>query len=114
MNKAGLEQSFLTHWRLLFPSLPAPEMQHAFAMPARRWRFDFAWVQEKLAVEIDGGAFIGGAHNRGSGQAKDYEKQNAAVSLGWRVLRFNTDSMKRPVEVVEFVAAVLTNAKDIE
>lgn len=54
----------------------------------RRWRFDFAWPDRKLAVEIQGGIFVGGAHTRGAGFRADREKINAAILDGWRVLEF--------------------------
>ena len=66
--------------------LPAPELELRFA-PPRRWRFDYAWPVLKLAMEVDGGGWINGRHSRGSGIEKDAEKQNAAVAMGYRVLR---------------------------
>jgi very-short-patch-repair endonuclease len=59
----------------------------------RRWRFDFAWPDYMVAVEVDGGIYIGGRHNRGQGFKKDCEKQNAAVLDGWRVLHFTTSHL---------------------
>jgi very-short-patch-repair endonuclease len=44
-----------------------------------------------IAVEIEGGVFTSGGHSRGKGYEKDCEKYNAAVKLGWRVLRYSTD-----------------------
>ncbi len=69
--------------------LPVPEAEYLFAKEAtgRRWRFDFAWVERKIALEIDGGAFIGGRHTSGSGFVKDMEKFREAAILGWRVVR---------------------------
>lgn len=86
----------------------------------RMWRFDRAFPFKKLAVEIDGGAFgrvvqchrcnsnvmrslkdgrmvpvrEGGRHNTGAGMEADHEKMNAAVALGWRVLRFMPKHIK--------------------
>jgi very-short-patch-repair endonuclease len=111
-RKSQLEQRFLEAWRRNFPNLPTPTMQHRFH-DLRKWRFDFAFVSERLAIEIDGGAFVGGGHNRGAQQSKDYEKMNVATAGGWRVLRFNTASMKYVDDVVTFVAEVLTQAKDV-
>jgi len=54
--------------------------------PTRKWRFDFAWRKQMLAVEIDGGTWSGGRHVRGSGYQGDVDKFNQAVLLGWRVL----------------------------
>lgn len=69
--------------------LPEPTPEHRFD-PSRRWRFDFAWLPQKVAVEIDGGTWIGGRHTSGAGYERDCHKLNAAVLAGWRVLRFTT------------------------
>jgi len=68
-------------------AIPAPTFEHAFH-PTRRWRFDMAWLGQKAAIELDGGIWIGGRHTSGAGFADDMDKLNAAVLLGWRVLRF--------------------------
>lgn len=65
------------------------EEEHKFH-PVRRWRFDFADVANKIAIELEGGVWIRGRHNRGSGYIKDTYKYNEAVKLGWRVLRYCT------------------------
>jgi len=60
--------------------------------PERRWRFDHAFVSLKVAVEYEGGIWTGGRHTRAIGYAKDCEKYNAAVKLGWKVLRYTTNN----------------------
>jgi len=64
------------------------------AIPGRRFRFDFCWVKERLAVEIQGGTYSRGAHARPLGIKRDYEKGNLAVQFGWRVLQFDADMVK--------------------
>ncbi len=71
----------------------SPVREWSFAKP-RRWRFDFAFPKEKLAVEIEGGTWIQGRHNRGSSIEKDLEKYNTAALLGWTVLRFTPAMVK--------------------
>ena len=56
--------------------------------PPRWWRFDLAWPERMLAIEVDGGVWSGGRHTRGAGFVADCEKLNTATLLGWRVLRF--------------------------
>lgn len=58
--------------------------------PVRKWAADFA-IPPDLIVEVDGGTWVGGAHSRGAGQNNDFEKQNAAVLMGYVVMRFTTD-----------------------
>lgn len=66
--------------------LPVPVTEHRFHS-TRRWRFDVAWIEHKLAVEVDGGGFVHGRHSRGTGIERDSEKYAEALLLGWRVLR---------------------------
>jgi very-short-patch-repair endonuclease len=54
----------------------------------RKFRFDFALPDFKIAIEYEGGVFLSGRHQRMSGFARDCDKYNLATSLGWRVLRF--------------------------
>lgn len=70
--------------------------EHEFATTiGRRWRFDFAFIDKKLAIEIDGGIWVQGRHSRGAGMEKDNEKINTAVLMGWRVLKFSTGQVKK-------------------
>ena len=62
--------------------------------PERKWRFDLAWPARCLAVEVDGGAWVGGRHVRGLGVEKDCEKFAEAMLLGWRVLRVTPNQIK--------------------
>ncbi len=73
--------------------LPAPETEYRFA-PPRRWRFDYAWPANRLALEIEGGTWTGGRHVRGRGYERDCEKYSEAALRGWRVLRV-TSAMLR-------------------
>jgi very-short-patch-repair endonuclease len=71
--------------------LPLPAREYRF-FEYRQWRFDFAWPDPniKLAVEVEGGTWVGGRHNRGKGFENDSEKYNFATLLGWRVLRYSS------------------------
>lgn len=66
--------------------LPAPVAEHRFE-PERRWRFDYAWPEAKIALEVEGGIYTGGRHTSSAGFVKDMAKYNRAAVLGWRVLR---------------------------
>lgn len=66
--------------------LPEPTTEHAFAKP-RRWRFDYAWIDRRVALEVDGGIWTGGRHTSGHGFTADIEKLNEAAVLGWCVVR---------------------------
>lgn len=55
--------------------------------PERRWRFDFAIPQYKIALEIEGGIWTRGRHTRPKGFLSDMEKYNMATLMGWRVFR---------------------------
>lgn len=73
--------------------------------PERRWRFDFADPEKKVAVECEGATWSGGRHVRGAGFHKDCEKYNEASRLGWQVFRFTKDMIESG-EAIKFMEEV--------
>ncbi len=65
--------------------LPEATTEHRFH-DKRRFRFDYAWIGHRVALEVNGGVFSGGRHVRGTGFVRDMEKASLAASLGWRIL----------------------------
>lgn len=78
---------------ILNQKFPGHEAEHKFH-PERRWKFDHAWPHAKISLEIEGGAWIGGRHNRGAGYIKDMEKYSEAAILGWRIIRVTPQQVK--------------------
>jgi very-short-patch-repair endonuclease len=71
--------------------------------PVRKWRFDLAFVDKKLAVECDGGTWTGGRHTTGAGFQNDCMKFDEAMRLGWNVYRCTGEMIKsgRAVKTIE-------------
>jgi len=91
--------------------LKKPDREFRFH-PVRRWRFDFAWPDKMLAVEIEGGIWNKGRHVHPQGFIKDCEKYNHAAAMGWTVLRFGPNEVKSK-EAIQFIKRVYNNEKDI-
>ncbi len=66
--------------------LPMPTPEHRFDAK-RMWRFDYAWPDAKVALEVEGGAWTNGRHTRGKGFIADLEKYSEAAVQGWCVIR---------------------------
>lgn len=103
MAKSKLEDTFLALWRTLAKTSPTPEREYYFH-PERKWRFDFAFPSSRVAVEMEGGIWTGGGHNRGTIYNANCDKYNAAALMNWTVLRYTTNHLQeRPVQVIEEV-----------
>lgn len=76
--------------------------------PTRQWRFDYAIPDLRIAIEIDGGIWINGRHNRPSGYLGDMEKFNAAATLGWVVLKF-TPQEQYSQKTLELITQTIAN-----
>jgi hypothetical protein len=75
---------FANLWVTLYPAIDL-HSEYRFS-PPRRYRWDYAHPTSKVAIEIQGGVWMGrSGHSGGTGLLKDYEKLNLAASLGWRV-----------------------------
>ena len=66
--------------------------EHRFH-PKRKWRFDYAIPEYKIALEVEGGVWTGGRHIRAQGFLGDMEKYNTATLMGWRVFRTTPDDL---------------------
>lgn len=89
------------------------QREFLFALP-RKWPADFAIPSKRgvVLVEVEGGQWSAGGkarcklcgqsqagrHARGKGYQTDCEKYNAAVALGYRVLRFTTTHITRQMD----------------
>lgn len=85
--------------RLKIEGLPEPVREHC-GIPGRRFRFDLAYLDERIAIECHGGEFINGGHNRGQGLAKDCTKANLAQLGGWLYLAYTGKQLTKEVRGV--------------
>lgn len=86
-NRRKLADAFEQLWR----ALEGPELvtEHRFH-PTRQWAADYAHIATRTIIEVDGGVWSGGRHNRGLGYIEDCRKLNAAAAGGWTVFRIAT------------------------
>jgi very-short-patch-repair endonuclease len=85
------------------------EREYKFAAPERQFRADFAFVTERVLIEVDGGQWHphGGRHNTDA----DREKLNIAAMLGWVVLRFSSTMLDDPEKCADVIKQTLEEAK---
>jgi very-short-patch-repair endonuclease len=104
--ESPLETRFLRLVRRF--QLPSPEVQHVVRDGARQIaRVDFAYPQLKVAIELDGYEF----HSSRPAWARDRERANDLVRLGWSVLRFTWDDVNRgPEQVARVVRQALRSS----
>jgi len=96
--------------RLAQAGLPRPTLEHPFAQAeGRKYRFDAAYVHQCVGIEVEGGIWTQGRHNRGGGFEEDCKKYSLAAALGWRVIRV-TDSMILDGSAVELIQRALVYA----
>ena len=81
-------------------------------LPRRKFELDFAWPQYKVAIEVQGGQYVRGAHLRPVRYHSDTEKLNEAQLAGWIVLWFTTEDVQKLVrKTVETVRRALALRK---
>jgi len=113
MNKSRDKKHMFSYlWRVLAENLDPPQEEYNFdGCIGRKHRFDFAFVEQKVAVEVEGNAW----HIKGGGshmQDTDLEKYNLAAVLGWRVLRFSPKMLQNnPDNCIDLVLRCLRGDK---
>ena len=84
------EQTFLLMLKARKMPTPTPEFRFH---PVRKFRWDWAWPEARLALEVEGGVWSGGAHGRGTGIVRDMEKSTLAAEEGWRIIRVTPSNL---------------------
>lgn len=84
--------------------------------PVRKWRFDYSIPKYKIAIEIDGGVWTYGRHNRSAGYLADMEKFNAAAALGWVVLKFTPQQQytRKTLEIIRQTIKTIRDERNLE
>ena len=84
MSASQLEAELALQIKAL--GLPEPIREYQ-AIKGRKFRFDFAWLEQRLLVEVNGGTYTKGAHSTGQkGIRAIRESVNLATLQGWRAL----------------------------
>ena len=90
VKKLTREQTFLLMLKARKMPTPTPEFRFH---PVRKFRWDWAWPEARLALEVEGGVWSGGAHGRGTGIVRDMEKSTLAAEEGWRIIRVTPSNL---------------------
>ena len=98
-----LEASFDHLWRAL-DGQPL-ETEYRFH-PDRRWRFDRAHPEARVAIEIEGGVWSNGRHVRPAGFEEDCVKYNSAAAEGWLVFRVTSKMLDNPANLEAIIDTI--------
>ena len=61
----------------------------------RKFKFDYANLRLKIAIEIEGGIYTGTGHAKTGRFLSDMEKYNEAAIKGWIILRYGHGQEKK-------------------
>lgn len=110
LARPGAESPMESEARLVMidGGLPEPVLQYEIIdRDGRCWRVDFAWPEQKLAVEYDGFDF----HSSAEHLRRDRQKRAALQELGWIVLSIVCDDVRQqPSRMVRRIDAHLRRA----
>lgn len=85
-----LEKRFADLWDIL--NGPALVSEYKFCKE-RRWKADFAHIESRTLIEIEGGVWSRGRHVSPKGFIRDAEKYLTATLDGWTVLRLTVNQL---------------------
>jgi hypothetical protein len=114
---SALEDQFLSLWQAHYPQLILErefsdidawekdyQERYSKSKRSKRYRLDFAHLQSKVGVEIQGGVYNRGRHVTGSGYERDCKKYNLAYTSEWTIFLL-TNAMAKDSAWLSVVAA---------
>lgn len=85
-------------------ALPEPIREFRFS-DERKWQSDLAYPDLMILIEVEGGGQIG-RHSSPLGYRQDCIKYNAAATMGWIVLRFDSVMINNSIALNTIIAAL--------
>lgn len=91
---SNLEEYFIDAWEMYYPHLQLE--REVKLIPKRSFRFDFAHIPSKIAIEINGGNYKSqrSGHSTAVGLYRDYEKLNLAQLEGYSVFMLDSKMVR--------------------
>jgi very-short-patch-repair endonuclease len=93
MKMIGLTPERQFKWAEYEKTVLRPYPKTATLKP-RGWAADFAFVNEKLLIEVDGQIWQKGGHTSGKGYTEDRERDAESLCCGYRTLRVTTGQVE--------------------
>lgn len=91
---SNFEENFLALWKA---HSNYPIIHHHVVVLSRAWELDFAFIQPKICVELQG---YGQGHISYLSMNRDYQKHNDLILAGWTILYFMSSDIKTPQPVI--------------
>ena len=88
MNPEFIIESIFTELELIY-------LKEYRFNPKRRWRADYYLPDINTICEVEGATWAQGRHTRGKGYGNDCEKYNSVSIMGFKLLRYTTDQIKK-------------------
>lgn len=85
-----IEKMFIEQWRVVYGNGIHPQ----YNVPGFRYRVDFAFPSDKVAVELDGYEY----HNSKEQFTNDRKRQREMELAGWRFIRFSGSEVYRDAD----------------
>jgi hypothetical protein len=89
-------------------NLPIPQAEYKFHNK-RKFKFDYAYPDLFIAIEVEGGVFTRQAHGSVKGILRDIEKYTLAASLGYKIIRVLPSKLLLQ-ETMEIIRLTIVNA----
>jgi hypothetical protein len=91
--------------RMLQAAFPDAITEYRF-YSKRRWRLDWYVPSIRVGIEIEGGIWTRGRHNRPLGFMRDMEKYNSAALMGITIYRIPAHELKSCKKVMEHIQRI--------
>ena len=107
MSKSKLEETL--GFQIRCTGLPEPVTQYVVPETHRQHIWDFAFLDERLLVDVQGGTWVANSgHTSGTGIERDCEKMVLATLAGYRVM-FVTGFQVKDGRAVGWIERAIAN-----